>query len=83
MIGGTAAGTRNLISGNVGSGVEITGSGTSGNVVAGDFIGTDVTGATPRMTTTVTRWETPTTAYRSTAAQRITRSAAWRPAPAT
>ena len=45
-IGGTADGTGNVISGNTGDGVEITGSGTTGNVVAGNFIGTDITGTT-------------------------------------
>ena len=34
----------NVISGNTGDGVEITGTGTTGNVVAGNLIGTDVTG---------------------------------------
>ena len=47
-IGGTAAGSANIISGNDGSsfstGVEITGGGTSGNLVAGNMIGTDSTG---------------------------------------
>ncbi len=43
-IGGTSAGARNIISGNADSGVEITNSGTTGNVVAGNFIGTDATG---------------------------------------
>ena len=42
-IGGTAAGSRNIISGNT-DGVFITHSGTSGNLVQGNFIGTDVTG---------------------------------------
>ena len=35
---------RNVISGNTNDGVEITGTGTTGNVVAGDYIGTDPTG---------------------------------------
>ena len=43
-IGGTSTGAGNLISGNLGAGVEITGSGTSGNFVAGNSIGTDISG---------------------------------------
>jgi uncharacterized repeat protein (TIGR01451 family)/CSLREA domain-containing protein len=43
-IGGTASGTRNLISGNTQHGVEIKGSGATGNKVQGNYIGTDVTG---------------------------------------
>ena len=43
-IGGSAVAARNIISGNVDSGVEIAGSGTSSNVVAGNYIGTDVSG---------------------------------------
>ena len=44
-IGGTVAGARNLISGNVFNGLRIfIGSGTTGNVVQGNYIGTDVTG---------------------------------------
>ena len=43
-IGGVADAPLNVISGNTGDGVEISGTGTSGNVVAGDFIGTDITG---------------------------------------
>src|SRR5438093_1614508 len=35
---------RNVISGNTSFGVLITGSGTTGNVVAGDFIGTNTAG---------------------------------------
>ena len=46
-IGGSAAGVRNVISGNSSHGVLIQGSGTSFNVVAGDFIGTDAAGAHP------------------------------------
>ncbi len=41
-IGGTVAGAADVISGNGGSGVEIDGA--SGNLVEGDFIGTDATG---------------------------------------
>ena len=36
---------RNVISGNSGDGVDITGAGTSGNLVAGNFVGVDATGA--------------------------------------
>ncbi len=43
-IGGNAAGATNLISGNSLDGVEITGTGTDANVVAGNAIGTDQTG---------------------------------------
>ena len=44
-IGGTADGPINVISGNTGDGVEITRlRGATGNVVAGDYIGTDMTG---------------------------------------
>ncbi len=40
-IGGAIPGARNIISGNSDSGVVITDPGTSGNLVQGDFIGTD------------------------------------------
>jgi hypothetical protein len=43
-IGGLVAGARNLISGNTGSGVFFQNTG-SGNVIQGNFIGTDATGA--------------------------------------
>ena len=43
-IGGTTAAARDVISGNTYSGVLITNAGTTGNVVEGDFIGTDPTG---------------------------------------
>jgi hypothetical protein len=46
IIGGSAAGTRNLISGNGLDGLQFADAGTSGNLVQGNFIGTDVTGAT-------------------------------------
>ena len=44
VIGGTAPGARNIISGNNGRGVSI-GSTLAGNLVQGNFIGTDVTGS--------------------------------------
>jgi CSLREA domain-containing protein len=43
-IGGTAAGTSNVISGNGQAGINIINVGATGNVVEGNFIGTDVTG---------------------------------------
>lgn len=43
-IGGTASGAGNVISGNDGDGVWILGSGSTGNLVQGNYIGTDVTG---------------------------------------
>jgi parallel beta-helix repeat protein len=43
-IGGTGPGDMNLISGNGFSGVTPSGAGTSGNLIEGNFIGTDVTG---------------------------------------
>ena len=42
-IGGTAAGAGNLISGNLGNGIQFFG-GSSSNCVEGNFIGTDVSG---------------------------------------
>ena len=45
-IGGTAAGERNIISGNGRLGVGIEGAGTNNNVVSGNYIGTDVNGTT-------------------------------------
>ena len=48
VIGGTAAGARNVISGNTTNGVRIDGAGSSGNIVEGNYIGTDVTGALDR-----------------------------------
>jgi hypothetical protein len=44
IVGGTDPAARNVISGNNVAGVELEGDGTTGNVVEGNFIGTDVTG---------------------------------------
>ncbi len=44
-IGGTATGAGNLISGNGSDGVDITGAGTRSNVVEGNYVGPDITGA--------------------------------------
>jgi Domain of unknown function (DUF4347)/Bacterial pre-peptidase C-terminal domain len=43
-IGGTIAGARNLISGNILAGVRISGTGATNNLVQGNYIGTDITG---------------------------------------
>ena len=44
LVGGDTAATRNLISGNGTSGVLIKDTGTTGNAVTGNFIGTDASG---------------------------------------
>ncbi|MEK7328157.1 MAG: SdrD B-like domain-containing protein [Chloroflexota bacterium] len=44
-IGGTTAAQRNLISGNDGDGIRITGPTSDGNTVQGNYIGTDESGA--------------------------------------
>lgn len=44
-IGGSSASDRNVISGNTTQGIYINGSGTNGNVVEGNFVGTDATGS--------------------------------------
>jgi titin len=43
-IGGTTAAARNVISGNVQNGVHLLNSGTTGTLVQGNFIGTDING---------------------------------------
>ena len=45
-IGGNTAANRNIISGNSGDGIAIEESGSTGNVVEGNYIGTDVSGLT-------------------------------------
>jgi titin len=45
LIGGTDAGAGNVISGNIGPGVRIKDDQTSGNLVQGNFVGTDATGS--------------------------------------
>ena len=50
-VGGVTAADRNLISGNGFVGVEMENPGATGNVVQGNFIGTDVTGAATLGTT--------------------------------
>ncbi|HKI16602.1 MAG TPA: hypothetical protein VKA15_01925, partial [Isosphaeraceae bacterium] len=47
IVGGATAGASNVVSGNTGDGVRISGAGTSGNTVEGDLIGTDVSGQSP------------------------------------
>lgn len=44
IIGSTTAGSGNVVSSNVNDGIEVSGAGTSGNQVLGNFVGTDVTG---------------------------------------
>ena len=45
-IGGTAAGDRNIISGNTGAGIGLV-AGTTGELIEGNLIGTDITGSNP------------------------------------
>jgi CSLREA domain-containing protein len=45
MIGGTSPGARNVISGNRGHGVHVGAAGSTGNVIQGNFIGTDSSGS--------------------------------------
>ena len=46
VIGGTTAAARNVISGNTNNGIDIVLAADSGNIVQGNYIGTDVTGGT-------------------------------------
>jgi predicted outer membrane repeat protein len=43
-VGGTLTADRNVISGNLGTGVDISGSGTTGNGVEGNYVGTSAAG---------------------------------------
>jgi hypothetical protein len=43
-VGGTTPASRNLISGNTRTGIAILNTGATGNLIAGNYIGTDVTG---------------------------------------
>jgi hypothetical protein len=43
-IGGTSVAERNLISGNLGRGISVSGSGTTENIIAGNFVGLDSSG---------------------------------------
>jgi titin len=44
LVGGTATQARNVISGNKGNGIRLSNDGTTGNLVQGNFIGTDASG---------------------------------------
>ncbi|HQZ68096.1 MAG TPA: DUF4347 domain-containing protein, partial [Planctomycetaceae bacterium] len=44
VIGGTTAAARNIISGNASREIRVAGIGTSGNIIQGNYIGSDVTG---------------------------------------
>jgi Right handed beta helix region len=46
-VGGTTSGLRNVISGNVGEGIMIVGATATGNLVEGNYIGTNVAGNAP------------------------------------
>ncbi len=47
VLGGDAEGARNLVSGNVETGIQIQNSGTVSNRILGNYVGTDATGLAP------------------------------------
>jgi parallel beta-helix repeat protein len=47
FVGGTTAAERNVISGNAGSGIVLSGPGPKGNFILGDFVGLDAAGQLP------------------------------------
>lgn len=47
VIGGSSAADRNIISGNLKQGIAISGTGSTGNVVRGNYIGTNLAGTAP------------------------------------
>ena len=47
LIGGTVTGAGNVISGNAGDGISLTGAGSKGDLIEGDFIGTNSQGTGP------------------------------------
>ena len=46
-VGGTTTAARNILSGNTLCGIQIYGNGSSGNIIEGDYIGTDAGGSNP------------------------------------
>ncbi len=45
LVGGNSNALRNVISGNIGAGIRVSGAGTSGTEILGNFIGTNLAGA--------------------------------------
>ena len=78
IVGGTAAGSGNLISGNTSFGVETSGFASQDNVIAGNQIGTDFTGTIALANATGVELLAP--AIRS-AAQRLARATSSRATP--